>query len=217
MSKDLTADALVIGCGIVGASCAFHLAERGLRVRVIEQAEAPATGSTAKSVAGVRAQFSTESNIRLSLHSLESYRNFEERYGIDVGYRAIGYLLIVPFERWPAHQKTVELQLSLGASVEVFSPLDAQQWLPFEPSGIAACTVGRQDGVVDPYWVTQAFVTLAHRQGARFHFDSPVVRIDRDLETWRLATPDCRFEAPIVVNAAGAWAGAVAALDEVCG
>ena len=76
-------------------------------------------GSTGKSAAGVRVQFTTAANIRLSLYSLPVFRTFEERYGRDIGYRDIGYLLLVPEARWARHLESVALQHELGAPVEV--------------------------------------------------------------------------------------------------
>ncbi|WP_293179526.1 FAD-dependent oxidoreductase, partial [Oceanithermus sp.] len=73
-----TYDVAVVGAGIVGAAVAFRLAERGLRVGVLEAASAPATGATAKSAAGVRVQFSEPVNVRMSAYGIEEYRNFEE-------------------------------------------------------------------------------------------------------------------------------------------
>ena len=89
-------DVVVIGSGINGASCGWHLAQRGLSVTVLEKEAAPAMGSTGKSAAGVRVQFTTAANIQLSLYSLPIYREFAERYGHDIGYQNIGYLLLVP-------------------------------------------------------------------------------------------------------------------------
>ena len=89
-----SSDVVVIGSGINGASSAWHLAERGLTVTVLEQDAGAAMGSTGKSAAGVRVQFTTAPNILLSLYSLPIYRSFEERYGRDIGYRDIGYLLL---------------------------------------------------------------------------------------------------------------------------
>ena len=78
------ADVVVIGSGIIGASCAWHLASRNLNVVVLERDIAPAMGSTGKSAAGVRVQFTTPPNIKLSMYSLPIYREFADRYGYDI-------------------------------------------------------------------------------------------------------------------------------------
>ena len=80
---------------------------------VIEKDAGAAMGSTGKSAAGVRVQFTTAPNILLSLYSLPIYRSFEERYGRDIGYRDIGYLLLVPEARWDSHLAVSYTHLTL--------------------------------------------------------------------------------------------------------
>jgi sarcosine oxidase subunit beta len=130
-----TSDVVVIGAGINGASCAWHLASRGLKVTVLERDAAPAMGSTGKSAAGVRVQFTTAANIKLSMYSLPVYREFAERHGREIGYKDIGYLLLVPEARWADHMSSVALQKSLGAPVEVLDPVEAQRHIPFATHG----------------------------------------------------------------------------------
>lgn len=206
------ADVLVIGAGIIGASCAFHLAERGLRVRVLETQVAPAMGSTGRSAAGVRVQFTEEVNIRLSWESIQTYRRFPEIFGADVGYRPIGYLLLVPPEQWAGHLESVALQHRLGAPVEVLSLADAQRIVPFEAAGLAGATYGSADGIVDPHSATLAFLTLGRERGMSVQFNAPVARIQRVGDAWQVETPHGWFQAALLVNAAGSWAGAVAHL-----
>ena len=122
-----TTDVVVIGGGINGASCAYQLASRGLSAAVLERETGPAMGSTGKSAAGVRVQFTTAANIRLSLYSLPVYREFAERHGREIGYQDIGYLLLVPEERWARHLESVELQRRLGAPVDVLDSTEAQR------------------------------------------------------------------------------------------
>src|SRR5215472_1016685 len=105
-----SADALVIGAGAVGASCAFHLARAGLRTVVIDQFGGPAEGSTGRCFASVRAQWADDLNIELSWRSIQAFRSFPEEHGVDVGYTASGYLFAVPPEAWPAHLAAVERQ-----------------------------------------------------------------------------------------------------------
>src|SRR5260370_28021338 len=103
MSLKVEVAALIIGAGIMGASCAFQLSERGLKVAVLEAQIAPAMGSTGRSTAGVRVQFTEEVNIRLSWESIQEYSHFQDLYGEDVGCRPIGYPLLVPPDRFVGH------------------------------------------------------------------------------------------------------------------
>jgi sarcosine oxidase subunit beta len=207
-----TSDVVIVGAGIMGASIAWHLSSRGARVTVLEKEAAPATGSTGKSAAGVRVQFTTAPNIRLSLYSLPEYRTFRERHGLDVGYQPIGYLLLVPPGRWDRHLESVELQRSLGAPVEVLDPTEAQRYLPFEQRGVAGATFGPWDGVIDPHLACHAWVALAKELGADFRMRSEVTEIRRSATGWVVKAGSEGFEAPWIVNAAGAWAGSVGAL-----
>src|SRR5580692_4854994 len=95
-----TAEVVIIGGGIVGSSIAYHLTAAGCRdVLVIERETQQGKGSTGKSMGGVRAQFATEVNIRMSLYSIPFFRDFEQNMGHPSGYRAQGYLLLATNER----------------------------------------------------------------------------------------------------------------------
>jgi len=208
----VNADVVVVGAGIVGASCAWHLAERGLDVIVLEREAAPAMGSTGRSAAGVRVQFTTAANIALSMYSLPVYREFEARHGHSVGYRDIGYLLLVPHDRWAAHLESVELQRSLGAPVDVLGPEEALRYVPFEPAGLAGVTYGPWDGVVDPHMATHAWIAMGRARGVRYRLGCRVTAFQPTSAGWRVRAGADTFECGHVVNAAGAWSAEVAAL-----
>lgn len=207
-----TSDVVVIGAGINGASCAWHLAERGLGVTVLDQAAGPAMGSTGKSAAGVRVQFTTAANIRLSLYSLPVYRTFRERFGRDIGYRDIGYLLLVPEERWPAHMESVRLQHDLGAPVEILDADDVQRYIPVSKEGLAGATYGPWDGVIDPHMACLAWVEMAKECGASFRMNAPVTALRSEAGGWTVESRTERFSCQWVVNAAGAWSGGIGRL-----
>src|SRR5256714_7832594 len=169
MSLRVKTEALIIGAGIMGASCAFRLSERGLKVVVLEAQAAPAMGSTGQSVAGVRVQYTEEVNARLSWESIQEYQHFQDLYGDDAGYRPIGYLFLVPPERWSKHMDSVRLQERIGAPVKVLTVEEAQSLVQFEPAGIAGTTHGLADGVVDPHSVTFTYLRLAKERGATIY------------------------------------------------
>ena len=210
MSQTVKVDALIIGAGIMGASCAFRLSERGMKVAVLEAQIAPAMGSTGRSTAGVRVQFTEEVNIRLSWESIQEYSQFQDLYGEDAGYRSIGYLLLVPPERLEVHMASVRLQEQIGVPVQVLSAEEAQQFVRFDPANIACTTYGPADGVVDPHSITIAYLRLAKERGAEIHMETPLIQASRAGSSWQVETPQRVFEAEYVVNAAGAWAGEVA-------
>ena len=96
-----SADVIIIGGGIVGSSIAYHLTEAGCRrVAVLERETHQGQGSTGKSMGGVRAQFATPINIRMSLYSIPFFAAFDEVMGHPSGYRPQGYLFVATK---PAH------------------------------------------------------------------------------------------------------------------
>jgi sarcosine oxidase, subunit beta len=210
MSLSRKADVLIIGAGIMGASCAFYLSKGGLDVVVLEAQASPALGATGTSAAGVRVQFTEEVNVWLSWESIQEYQQFEDLYGEDAGYRPIGYLFLVPAERWSEHLKGASLQQRLGAPVRVLSVEQAQNLITFDAAGIAGATHGPADGIVDPHRVTFTYLRWAQQQGASLSLETPLTSAQWTGNTWQVETPKGIFEAEYLVNAAGPWAGEVA-------
>ena len=207
-----TTDVIVIGAGIVGASCAYELASRGLSVVVLERENAPALGSTGRSAAGVRVQFTTRPNIELSMYSLPVYRDFRERHGFEIGYRDIGYLLLVPPGRWDDHLASVALQRRLGAPVDVLTPDEALRYVPLATDGLAGATYGPWDGVIDPHMATHAWVAMGRTAGVEYRFNRTVTALRPEGDGWRVGAGTESFSCGHLVNAAGAWSGVVARL-----
>jgi sarcosine oxidase, subunit beta len=214
MGGHLVADVVVVGAGAVGASSAAHLARSGLDVVVVESFDGPAEGSTGRSFASIRAQWADSLNIELSWRSIQAYRDFAANHGIDVGYRASGYLFLVPEAAWSAHLDAVTLQREHGVPVDVLDPAAAARITPFEPDGIGGATWGPADGVVDPHLATSAYLALARNDGARVLYRHPVRRIAADAQTggWTLEAGKRQIRTQYLVNAAGGWAGGVAEL-----
>lgn len=206
-------DVAVIGAGIVGASCAHALAERGWSVTVLEQAAGHSEGSTGRSFACVRVQWTDPLNIWLSWTGIQAYRSFPERHGTDIGYRDSGYLLLVPEPGWADHLVAVDLQRSMGAPVEVVDLAEVGDLTPCETDGLGGATYGPADGTVDPQRVTDAYLGLARRAGARVAYRSGVRAVAAQPDgSWVLETGTDPVAARWVVNAAGGWAGEVARL-----
>jgi sarcosine oxidase subunit beta len=205
-------DVVIIGAGIIGASCADQLTRRGRSVVVLEGMEAPGLGSTARSNACVRSQWRDPTNIALSWYSIQRYRDFAAIYGTDVGYRPIGYLILHGEDQWESQLRAVEIQRDAGVPVEVLTPAQAQRTVAFDPAAVAGVTWGPTDGRIDAHLATSAFLEHAKQREARIVVSSPVRSVTEIGTRWAVVSDRARVTADVLVNAAGGWSGDVAAL-----
>ena len=215
MSTGNSVDVIVVGAGAIGASCAYHLTAAGFSVLVAERFGGPAEGSTGRSFASIRSQWADSLNVEMSWRSIRAYRSFGADHGVDVGYRPTGYLLLVPDALWEAQLEAVALQREHGVPVDVLDLAAAGRITPFATDGIAGATWGPADGVVDPHLATRAYLELARAAGAQVRYCCPVSATEPDGEHggWLItAGAEPSWHAQYLVNAAGGWAGEVAAL-----
>jgi sarcosine oxidase subunit beta len=215
-----TADVTIIGGGIVGSSIAYHLAEAGCtNVLIVEREDRPGMGSTAKSMGGVRAQFSTSINIRMSLYSIDLFTKFEEVTGHTAGYRPQGYLFVATSERHLEYLETnFGKQQACGLSnVQMVSREDILKTIPqLVADDLVGGSFCPTDGFVDPYSVMTGFAKRARELGVKTLLDTTVTGID--VKAGRvdgLETSRGYISARAVVNAAGPWAAEVARLAGV--
>ena len=215
-----TADVVIVGGGIVGASIAYHLAEAGCaNVLVLEREPHLGRGSTGKSMGGVRAQFSTEINIRLSLYALDFFARFEEATGCPGGYRPQGYLFVATSEKHLAYLRTnYQLQVACGVkTVELLSPAEVLRRMPhLRADDILGGSFSSTDGFVDPHSVMTGFMQRATEKGVRLWKGAEATAILQDAQGIAgVETTRGRVTTRTVVNAAGPWAAQVAALAGV--
>jgi sarcosine oxidase subunit beta len=215
-----SAEVIIIGGGIVGSSIAYHLAEAGCRnVLVLERETQQGKGSTGKSMGGVRAQFATPINIRMSLYSIPFFARFDEVIGHPSGYRAQGYLFVATT---PAHMDCLRENYlrQVAAGLQAVHLLDARDVAAAVPQlrhddilGGSFCST---DGFVDPYSVMTGFMRKAMDRGVRLMRDANVTGIAVDARgVAGVETSRGFVSGRTVVNAAGAWAGNVARLAGV--
>jgi sarcosine oxidase subunit beta len=214
-----TADVLIIGGGIVGASIAYHLTAAGQKnVLILERESHQGKGSTGKSMGGVRAQFSTPVNIQMSLYAIPFYSDFEERLGHPCGYRPQGYLFLATnrshLEYLAANQK---IQKSLGLkNAEMIATDELRKDYPqLRTDDVLAASFCATDGFVDPYSAMTGFTAVAIENGARILRGTEVSSIEREGPGFSIRTSKGNFTAPIVVNAAGPWAAEIAKMVDV--
>lgn len=210
MTVPKTADIIIIGGGVMGASTAYHLAARGERnVILLEKEDFFGMGATGRCAGGVRYQFSTEINVRLSLESLPMLERFREEIGQAVDYRKIGYLFLLTHQDdVTVFKRNVEMQKHLGVQTEWLSGDEIHTRLPMMClDDVIAGSFNPKDGLVDPNSVVMGYISAAQRLGCQAFTSVPVIGIQ--VKSGRLIgveTPNQTITAPIVVDATGPWA-----------
>ena len=209
--------AVVVGGGIVGLSCAVELADRGVDVVVCERGS-PGDGSTPRAVGGVRTQFSTPVNVDLSLRSRRTWRDFEARFGVDIGFRPTGYLLAArETTTATALRAAARMQSARGGDTRVLPPEAATEHCPgLRTEAFAAVTFSPADGFADPNLALQGYLGAARDAGVDVRADTPVTDVlSEGEEVVGVETPAGEVRADAVVNAAGPWAREVAAMADI--
>jgi len=206
-----TADIIIIGGGVMGASTAYHLASRGQHnVILLEKEDFFGLGATGRCAGGVRYQFGTEVNIRLSLLSLPMLECFKDEIGQVVDYRKTGYLfLLTNQDEVRIFKHNVDLQNHLGAQTEWLGGDEIRRRLPMmRLDDVLAGSYNPLDGLVDPNSVVMGYIGAAQRLGVKAATSTPVTGIQvRSDRIMGVQTPAQTISTPVIVDATGPWAG----------
>jgi glycine/D-amino acid oxidase-like deaminating enzyme len=211
------AEVVVVGGGVIGSSVAFHLAEAGVDVCLLERSEL-ASGSTSRAAGGFRAQFSDPLNIALGLRSIEAYEKFAERPGAEIDLRQVGYLFLLDRpEDVESFERSVELQNEHGVPTRFVTLGEAQQLCPIAGlDGVLAATFSPIDGHASPEAVVQGYAAAARHHGATVVTGCAVTGIDAAAGEIRgVSTERGTVETETVVCAAGAWSPELARAVDV--
>ncbi len=213
MTFPATVEVVIIGGGVMGASTAYHLAARGQKnVLLLEKEEFFGQGATGRCAGGVRYQFSTEINVRLSLESLLMLERFKDEVGQEINYRKCGYLFALTRpEDVEYFRRNVELQHQLGVQTEWLTGDETRLRVPlmrFEDA--LAGTFNPKDGLVDPNSVVMGYIGAAQRMGVEALNNVEAVGLKiAGGKVKGVETNEGFVAAPVVVNAAGPWAALI--------
>jgi sarcosine oxidase subunit beta len=210
-----TADAVVVGGGAVGVSAAYHLAAAGAgSVLLLERAAELGTGSTGLCAGGFRHQFSSRVNVQLSLASIPLITGFSATHGLPLDVVQDGYLFLLrEAAEWSEYQASAEMQRGLGVDVRLLTAREAAELIPgLGVDGVIGATFCAQDGIADPSGLTLGYATAARRAGAIIRTGVEVTRIVTDGgRVTGVETTGGSIACGTVVDAAGPWAGLLAA------
>ncbi|MFQ5677717.1 MAG: NAD(P)/FAD-dependent oxidoreductase, partial [bacterium] len=213
------ADVVIIGAGVIGCSIAYYLGKRGITdVVLIEKEAFPGSGSTSRANGGIRAQFTTEANIRMSLLSMDLLDEMDEEMRSQSGYSKAGYLFVTADpENLQQLEKNIAFQKNLGVSVDFVSKDEIEAKFPFVCcNDLLGGSFGSRDGFIDSGGLTNAFYSQALRMGARAFTNTAVsglIRSSNAVHGVQIGEKELRSD--IVINAAGPFAAKVAAWADV--
>jgi sarcosine oxidase subunit beta len=218
------ADVVVIGAGIMGLSIAYHLAKLGTTKVLVVDKGYLCGGASGRNGGGVRAQWSTEANVRLMQESIRMCRDFANEMKINVWLRQGGYLFLVRSEeKRRALEASCSVQNACGLPTRMLSPTEARAIVPeLDVTDVVAASYNPDDGVVFPWPFVWGFATAAEKRGVEVAtftectgFETRGAAItgvhlrtlshDGEHETGRAFVRTRK-----VVNACGAWAPHVA-------
>ena len=199
----------------MGASAAYHLAQRGITARnivLLEKEDFFGQGATGRCAGGVRYQFSTDINVKLSIASLPMIERFKEEIGQDVSYRQCGYLLVATNEEEATTFKhNVEMQNKLGVPTQLLRGDEVRARLPlmkFEDA--VAGTFNQKDGTVDPNSVVMGYISAAQKMGIQAFSGVEVTGIhSKGGNVEEVQTSIGAIKTRMILNAAGPWAGQI--------
>lgn len=207
---------------MIGASVAYHLAQRGVHdILVLDRGQGPGGGSTAKATGGFRAQFDTPVNVRLSLLARGKLNGFADETGVDPGYVPVGYLWIASSTATMdtlRHALLVQQAEGLADAREIGVEEIRQLNPAISLAGVVGGTWCPTDGFIRPMEILRGYLAAAQRLGVTVEWGIDVKEIIvAGGRVTALVTSRGSIAVDSVVNAAGAWAGTLnrAAPDEL--
>jgi sarcosine oxidase, subunit beta len=207
------ADVVIVGGGVMGASVAYHLAQRGQRdVLLLDRGDVFGQGATGKCAGGIRFQFGSEINVRLSLHSIPMLERFELEHGQPIGLHQCGYLFVLTRESDVAvFRENVALQHRLGVATQWLEPDEVRSRLPLlQLEDVIGGVFNARDGLCDPSSVVNGYVGAARHLGVRCMTNVEVTALQvREDRVTTVATSVGEVDTDAVVNAAGPFAADV--------
>ena len=200
-------EVLIIGGGLVGSSIALQLAMRGCKSIIIEK-DSAGRHASGVNAGGLRQLNRDVSEIPLAVASAEMWRNIKALVDSECDTYFPGQIRVAENKNdLKKLRQRQALATSLGYShEEMISKKELYQLVPALSPHCVGALISREDGYARPYHALTAFRHKAESLGVHYSTHNEVYRFDKIGNDWRVRTEKGEFEAPIVINCAGAWA-----------
>ena len=180
-----TADVVIVGAGVMGASVAWHLTTLGCRsVVLLDHAPAPGTGSTGRATGGFRAQFASPINVRLSLLSREKLRQLLRTRPVGTAATSRWVTSFSPPTKASSRRSARRSRCSVppgSPSRRWYRPAISRGSTPsIALDGVVGGSFGSTDGYIRPLGILQGYLDAAARGGAEVRYDAAPVGFERD-------------------------------------
>ena len=210
MMRD-TADAVIIGGGVMGCSLLYHLARRGASRTLLLERNVLGAGSTGRSQAICRMHYSNPITAAMAWNSLQVYSNFAEQVGGDAGFVNTGYLVVVEDIDRPSLELNIAMQQELGINVRLITAGELRELAPmmetYEGEGLAWEPLS---GYANPYLVTTSYAAGARDLGAEIATRTAATGVEiAGGRVQAVLTEQGRVATPVAVVAAGPWANSL--------
>ncbi len=202
-----TADVIVVGGGVNGASTAFHLAERGVRVLLLDRGEI-AGASTGKSGGLVRMHYTDPYQATLALKSLPYFQHWAERVGVgDPGFSRTGFIQTVTPRNVPALEANVRMLQGIGVNTCLVDADDVRRLVPYaDTDDLTRCAYEPDSGCAMPGDTARSFAAAARTHGAEIVTGEAVTALRTEGgRVVGVSTAREEYAAPTVIVCAGVW------------
>lgn len=204
----------IVGGGVNGLACAYNLARRGVKDIVVLEKGYLGAGATGRCGAGIRQQWGMEENIVLARESVKVFEQLSDELGFNTFFRQGGYLILISDEKeYELIKSTVPLQNRLGVPTRMMTPQDIVSFVPgINMDGVLGGAYCPTDGTAYPYAVLWGYGEAARKRGVEINVNTTVNEVSQlDGGGYRITTDRDVYEAPILVNVAGARTRDIAA------